>query len=406
MAAVAAIPAPDKGWLLVSGERELGQHVDLHALVGKRGDVTIGVPASLSSTFPVALPSTDASLHASMIFAQAEKRGLTGAGEGNSLIDYDLLDHEREGDTFAVSVVEDLPPDLVVKGANGYATSAMLRPKPKGGCRLWQEWGRFVLAIYSDGLPLHVQVLSGEPQVNAATAQEVSLIFLSLRGDPVMEDRMPSSMELSIPGVSPEVAAEFSHALDMPVTVVEPSSAVESHLTQRDKLIPLEVTRHRRKKKAGKRTAAILTAAFIVYCVAAVWIWVKSRNTAAEVRSLERQISIVEPDVEHIQQVEQRWKRLEPAFEKSWFPLVQLSRITSALPGSGVVVREFRTSGRSIRVTGQARDVQLANRLLEDLQAMEEFSSYNWTMPNPKVEKNNTATFVISGEPKNAGADS
>jgi hypothetical protein len=40
------------------------------------------------------------------------------------------------------------------------------------------------------------------------------------------------------------------------------------------------------------------------------------------------------------------------------------------------------------------------------LQVMEGFERYQWSMPNPKVEKNNTATFVISGEPKNAGPDS
>jgi len=110
--------------------------------------------------------------------------------------------------------------------------------------------------------------------------------------------------------------------------------------------------------------------------------------------------------VTRIQQISQRWIRLEPAFEKSWFPLVQLNSFTSALPGSGVVVREFRTTGRSLRIRGQARDVQLANRLLEDLKAMEAFSAYEWSMPNPKVEKNNTATFEIEGKPSNAGADS
>jgi hypothetical protein len=50
--------------------------------------------------------------------------------------------------------------------------------------------------------------------------------------------------------------------------------------------------------------------------------------------------------------------------------------------------------------------VQLANRLLEDLQSMAEFNAYDWSMPNPKVEKNNTATFEITGKPKNAGTDS
>ena len=107
-----------------------------------------------------------------------------------------------------------------------------------------------------------------------------------------------------------------------------------------------------------------------------------------------------------VQLAEQRWRTLEPAFDKNLFPVVQLSRITAALPGSGVVIREYRTTDRNIRIRGQARDVQLANRLLEDLEGMEGFEPYQWSLPNPKVEKNNTATFEIEGKLKNEVADS
>ena len=128
--------------------------------------------------------------------------------------------------------------------------------------------------------------------------------------------------------------------------------------------------------------------------------------TKREIASLERHISILEPDVERVQLAEQRWRALEPAFDKNFFPVVQLSRITVALPGSGVLIRESRTSGRTIRIRGQARDVQLANRLKEDLENMQGFEAYEWALPNPKVEKNNTATFEIEGKPKNEGTDS
>jgi len=36
---------------------------------------------------------------------------------------------------------------------------------------------------------------------------------------------------------------------------------------------------------------------------------------------------------------------------------------------------------------------------------MDEFKAYDWSMPNPKVEQNNTATFEIEGKPKNSGTD-
>jgi Tfp pilus assembly protein PilN len=254
-------------------------------------------------------------------------------------------------------------------------------------------------------VPIHVQVLSGPPEISAATAQEISLSLMSLSGDPALENRMPKSLELRVPDASPKAVSDFSDALSIPV--VEGSGlAVSPRLQARPNLLPAAVSRARSQRKTKSRAAVILTGALIAYLVLAAWLWIRARNTSERIDSMERQIAIVEPDVERIQQLEQRWKRLEPSFEKSWFPLVQLSHFTSALPGSGVVVREFRSSGRNIRVVGQARDVQLANRLLEDLQEMEAFSAYQWNMPNPKVEQNNTATFVISGEPKNEGSDS
>jgi hypothetical protein len=213
-------------------------------------------------------------------------------------------------------------------------------------------------------------------------------------------------MDFCLPDAPPEAVKEFSEALDIPVTQRMNPNALSQRVEGRPRLLPHAVSDSRRKRKNGRRVFLGLAALLIAYVVAISWLWIDARNKSRKIESMERQLSIIEPDVERIQMVEQRWKALEPAFEKDLFPLVQLSRITSALPGSGVVIREFRTSERSSRIVGQARDVQLANQLLEDLQVMEGFERYQWSMPNPKVEKNNTATFVISGEPKNAGSDS
>ena len=63
------------------------------------------------------------------------------------------------------------------------------------------------------------------------------------------------------------------------------------------------------------------------------------------------------------------------------------------------MIREFRTSGKSIRIQGRARDVQLAFNFENDLKANEAFAAYEWNMPQPRVEQNNTATFDIQGKP-------
>lgn len=399
-----ALPAPEKGWVLYQGENEISRSSDLRDLIGHRSDVVIGYPAEKVTTFPVLLPDTEESLHDSMIYSQLEKRGLLSGSEGELLYDYEIVDRGSEGNTFAVSVVSGVSNELVDPNAAGYAPAAALHSVPGNACLLWKEQGRLVLAIYKENEPVHLQVLSGGDRLGATIAGEINLILMGLRGDSCTEDSMPEMLVLKVDDSSAEERKSFEGALNLRVQVTSTSCVSSGRIS--DRLLPAAVTKARRKRKAKRRNSVIFAVLFIAYAVGLSVMIIKSRNTAAEISSLKRQIDIVEPDVARVQQVDQRWRNLEPAFEKSWFPVVQLSRITSALPGSGVVIREYRTSGRNIRLRGQARDVQLANRLLEDLQAMEEFKAYDWSMPNPKVERNNTATFEIEGKPKNAGADS
>lgn len=399
-----ALPAPEKGWILYQGGNEISRSSDLRDLIGHRSDVVIGYPAEKVTTFPVLLPDTEESLHDSMIYSQLEKRGLLTGSEGELLYDYEIVDRGSEGNTFAVSVVSGVSNELIDPYAAGYAPAAALHSVPGNACLLWKEQGRLVLAIYKENEPVHLQVLSGGDRLGATIAGEINLILMGLRGDSYTEDSMPETLVLKVDDSSAEERESFEGALNLRVQVTSASCVSPGRIS--DRLLPAAVTKARRKRKAKSRNSVILAVLFIAYAVGLSVMIIKSRNTAAEISSLKRQIDIVEPDVARVQQVDQRWRNLEPAFEKSWFPVVQLSRITSALPGSGVVIREYRTSGRNIRLRGQARDVQLANRLLEDLQAMEEFEAYDWSMPNPRVERNNTATFEIEGKPKNAGADS
>ena len=399
-----ALPAPEKGWVLYQGGNEISRSSDLRDLIGHRNDVVIGYPAEKVTTFPVLLPDTEESLHDSMIYSQLEKRGLLSGSEGELLYDYEIVDRGSEGNTFAVSVVSGVSNELVDPYAAGYAPAAALHSVPGNACLLWKEQGRLVLAIYKENEPVHLQVLSGGDRLGATIAGEINLILMGLRGDSCTEDSMPETLVLKVDDSSAEERDSFEGALNLRVQVTSASCVSPGRIS--DRLLPAAVTKARRKRKAKSRNSVILAVLFIAYAVGLSVMIIKSRNTAAEISSLKRQIDIVEPDVARVQQVDQRWRNLEPAFEKSWFPVVQLSRITSALPGSGVVIREYRTSGRNIRLRGQARDVQLANRLLEDLQAIEEFKAYDWSMPNPRVERNNTATFEIEGKPKNAGADS
>lgn len=399
-----ALPASDRGWILCTGGTEIARDADLRTLVGNRSNVLVAFPSASVSTFVAELPPVEEALHETMIRAQVDKRGLSG--KGSALIDYERVDRSERGETFAVRVVADPPADSILPTAGGYQTSADLRgaASPGAGALIWREHGRLILGVYIGGIPAHVQILSGKPELGKTLASEVNLILLGLRGESVFENAAPRELLLALDSVSEKELIEFRSALSIPVR----SEAIRfpAKAEARDRLLPPAIVDHRRRRRSVVRNLALLAAGLVLYTVVGVWVWKDAKVTEREIASLERRIAIIQPDVERVQLVEERWRSLEPAFEKDLFPIVQLSRITAALPGSGVVIREYRTTGRDIRVRGQARDVQLANRLLEDLQGMNGFELYEWSMPNPRVERNNTATFEIQGKLKHEGTDS
>jgi Tfp pilus assembly protein PilN len=395
-----ALPAPDRGWILLSGGTEVGRGEDLRALAGARGDLVVGLPAACVSTFVVELPLVgEDALRESMILAQVDKRGL--GGRGTALVDFEPLGRGETGEIYAVRVVPETPADCLVETAAGYNTSAALRGAALSSpsvALVWREQGRLALAVRSGGRDAHTQLLSGKAEIGAPLAREINLVLLGLRGEAFFEADPPQELVLVPDGSGEGDMDGFRSALSIPVRTE--TAKLPTKALSRAKLLPAEVLRRRRRRRNAARAVALLAAGLVAYAVAGTWIWKSAKATQRQIESLERRIAIVEPDVERVRLAEERWRALEPAFDKDLFPVVQLSRITSALPGSGVVVREFRTSGQTIRVRGQARDVQLANRLLEDLRGMEGFRRYEWSMPNPRVERNNAATFEIQGKPK------
>jgi hypothetical protein len=401
-------PAPDSGWSLADAGRVLGTVPSLAEAVTGGEEVIVGLPSHSIATFAVLLPEVESTLQESMLFAQIERRGLA-ARQGETAFDFEKVGKLGSEDAWIVNVVSTLPEDSIALAAHGYTTSAALRPVPAGGCALWKEHGRLVFGAWMAGRPAHIQVLAGATEVNAATAREIQLTLLGMQGDPALASQKWSGVEVAIDGIPStdwkDFAKILADGLQVTATQTSPGRTLENPVA-RDRLLPPAVRRWQQSRRSLRRNLILIGAGLVVYAIVATLLWQSARRTEARRTDLERQISIVAPDAEQLQADNAQWQRLEPAFEKDLFPVVQLSRITAAMPVSGVVLREFRTTDRTIRLRGQARDVQLANRLIEDLRALDAFKRYEWSMPNPKVEKNNTATFEIEGKPKNASPES
>lgn len=402
-----ALPDDQRGWTLWSGRKTVGEDRELEDLVGQGVDVFVGVPATLCTTFSVKIPTTEESLFGAMVQAQIEKRGLSHPGEpeGTPHSHY-VIEQEGHETLLSVDVLsEDFPETLCLPRAVGYAPSARLLRLPDDQLFLWTEHKRLVLAVNRHGRLSHVQVLSAEPVLSTAAAQEINLTTLSLQAEGLVEEAPELLVAGSIAEVDPEQRSEFEKALLMPAEfTAEPVSPTTSAPELDEGFLPTAVVGARRKRgSTRKRTAAAFFAA-AVYLVIGTFLWMYAQRTEAKIADLEQQVDATRPEVAALQETEARWRILEPGFDLHYYPLVQLNEITRAMPGSGVVIREYETRGRNVSIRGRARDLQLAEQLKEDLEANPFFRAYSWDLPKPEI-RDGTVTFRIQGTPKNAGTD-
>ncbi|MCB1229983.1 MAG: hypothetical protein KDN19_06940 [Verrucomicrobiae bacterium] len=401
-----ALPDEKRGWTLRSGRGVVSEGRELEEIAASGSEVIVGVPATLCTTFAVKLPTADASLFPAMVASQIEKRGLAHHGDASATPhSFFLIEDSDHEALLSVDVLsEDFPEALCLPRAAGYAPSARLLKLPEDRLVLWREHKRLVLAVNRHGQLSHVQVLSAEPTLNSSAAQEINLTTLSLQAEGLLTD----SPELLVTGKLADTAkgerSEFETKLLMPAEFSGEMPAANAFATD-DGFLPAAVRAARQRRSLGRRRSLFAMVALAVYLVAGTFIWRHAQATEAEISQLESEVESTRPEVAAIQESEARWRELEPAFDLHYYPVVQLNEITRAMPGSGVVIREYETRGRQITVRGRARDVQMAFRLKEDLEGNDFFRAYSWNMPQPKVERDNTVTFQIQGQPKHEGTD-
>lgn len=400
-----ALPDEKRGWTLRSGRDVVAKGRELDEVAGSGADVLIGVPATLCTTFAVKLPTTDANLFPAMVGSQIEKRGLAHHGDASATPHaFLVLDQDDNESHLSVDVLlEDFPETLCLPKAAGYAPSARLIRLPEDRLLLWKEQKRLVLAVNRHGHLSHVQVLSAEPTLNAAAAQEINLTTLSLQAEGLVHDSPELLVMGSVVKTDAEDRTAFEKALLMPAefTSEEPEAAPST--STNDGLLPAAVRSARQRRSSGRKRSLFAMLALVIYLVAGTFLWKFAKSREAEIARLEDRVEETRPLVEEIQLAEARWRQLEPGFDLHYYPVVQLNEITRAMPGSGVVIREYETRGRQITVQGRARDVQMAFRLKEDLEGNDFFRAYSWNMPQPRVERDNTVTFRIQGQPKHEG---
>ncbi len=389
----------DSGWSLWKGDAVVTSEQGLGELIKRRRDVIVAVPAAYCTTFSLALPTQDESVFEDMVFAQIEKRGLAESAGRSVPFDYYVVEKKGAGVLLSVDVLSSKLPDAwcVSAAAAFFPSARLLRPPVEHNIMIWSEHGRLVMAAIVHGRVSGAIQLSASDKLDTALAQEVNLLCLSLQADGSIGE---SSRLVVLGDFARGEGVDFGKNLMMPVEYCSPAVAgVEAEASEHmGKLLPLPVREgHRAKQKSHKRNAVIM-ALGVLYVVVGAALWIFSQRTEKNIANLEKEVEANRPEVRGIEEAASRWQELTPAFDFKRFPLVQLNEVTRLMPPSGVVIREFETKGSSVRIRGQARDAQIAFQFEEDLKSSKLMGQYQWNMPQPKVGKNNAASFEIQGE--------
>lgn len=389
----------DSGWSLWSGGSVIASEEDLADLVKRHQDVVVAVPVNYCSTFSHRLPTQDETVFEDMVFAQIEKRGLAESTGRSTPFDFHVAEKKDGHSLLSVDVLSaEFPDAWCVSGAVAYVpTARLLHSSVESDVILWREHGRWVLVSKVHGQLTGSIQLSASDELDGALAQEVNLLSLSLQADGSVGEN-PRLLVLG--DYSGDDRQDFENSLLLSVEF-HPVSAPRLELDAArhiERLLPLSVKDDKARKQRMRKRSAVVMAVCVLYVIVGAGLWVYSQRTKQNIENLKEQVEANRPKVRQIEDAAQRWQELSPAFDLKRFPLVQLNEVTRVMPPSGVLIREYETKGSSVRIRGQARDAQIAFQFEEDLKSSEFLEGYQWNMPQPKVDKNNTATFEIQGE--------
>ena len=362
--------------------------------------VVIGLPATRCRTLGLQLPAADRTVLKDMVYAQLEKRGLGANGNGEECIfDVHVIDEQPDRSVVSVDVLPpDFPDDLCFKEVGGYTSASRLLPLPKGKLTLWVERDRLILAANRGGRLVHCQAVGAESEITPAVAQAIALSTLSLESDGLIHDLDGIVLWGDFPESQVQLLKEAVPYLQIQTLERPEPAAPASILPAAGELLPTQVKRARTAAARRRKLGLFALCALVVYSAVAVLTFLYMQNLEEKSNKLKNDLARLQPVAEMVNESWDRWEALQPAVDRNRFIMVQMNNLTKLFPPGGLVLRKFEARPDRIEIDGSARDPNVAFQFLEDIKADEEnFFGYEWSMDQPRVNADKSATFEIVG---------
>jgi hypothetical protein len=392
------LPAPDTSWRVWKPRAARPEDALEHpaAFTDTSKPLVVGLPATACRTIGLVLPQSDPDVLDQMVMAQLEKRGIK-AHEGTAK---NFRAHQlgASGPHAIISVdvlAEPFPEQLTVNHASNYTSALRLVHLPEGHLSIIEEHGDLVLAAAYQGKLFHSHIFGQQPVTAGELAHEITVTRLALESLPAM----PPVKGITLVGTwNRALIQALASATSLEVTTVAelPQSRDQDTGTW-SLLLPAAVRESqdaaaRRKKitRHGVLGAALLASlAFLGFAYL--------RHLEMRAKALAAEVGQSAPAALAVKKTAESWKSLSLALEPKNYPIMLMMDITSLMPPSGIVMRDFETKPDTLEIRGEARDATMAFTFLEDLKKHKNLGRFTWAMPQPKVE-GKTATFVATGK--------
>ena len=395
------IPAEDASWRVWKARSSVpAEAVETPSHYDDRSKpVIVGLPATACRTIGLILPQADHTLLQEMVAAQLERRGLKGPAGAEPSFRWHLLGNSGPHAIISADVLaEPFPEELAVNHAANYTAALRLVQLPPGQLTIIEEQGDLIIAANHQGRLQHSHIFSQRPADAGLLALEVQMTKLALEALP---GTTPITGITLVGAWDADLVAALRHASGMTVQEVErlaPSAQLDTRSWTA--LLPPSVAEARASAAARKKWTRLAILGLLCYAAMIVLgiTYLKSRQLVAD--KLAADVEETSPPAAILRQTNERWKAMLPATEFKRFPMVIMNQINALLPPSGIRFRDIEISLAEVEVRGDARDPQTAFQLLEDLKKHKDLNRYEWTMPQPQIRDDKTASFRLQGKLK------
>jgi hypothetical protein len=172
-------------------------------------------------------------------------------------------------------------------------------------------------------------------------------------------------------------------------------------------LLPASI-RNRARARRRRPLGWIAAAAVILLGSAAAWqqhsqlvtleaTVVRMEN---EINAAASQTGRAEGEQSRLRTVQAQWAALRPALEPRRYPLSQLNAVARCLGPTAAVLKRFESKPDIVAISGTARSAGEAYTLYNSIRTEPELGLLNWSMVQPNLSDDGTASFEITGKPR------